>query len=157
MYVVYCTSIHTVLNPVQVPCTVLSRWYNICVLYKSLDFTHQMRGEDELCTPSTHISLESPKSQLFIDVWVDMVLTSPVPSNSRQTASGQNQTSIFPRSESRRKSTYRILVPVCDSLYTGLLDDDPTARRCAAARVPGGAVVHDSVLASLRLLVAPTG
>ena len=37
---------------------------------------------------STHTSLESLRSQLSIDVWVDMVQKSSVPSNSRSTASG---------------------------------------------------------------------
>ena len=39
-----------------------------------------------LCTISTHIPLESLSPHLSADVWVDMVLTSSVPSNSRQKA-----------------------------------------------------------------------
>ena len=53
---------------------------------RSLHFSDRMWGEDELCTPPTHTPLESQFSQLSGDVWVDMVLTSSVPSNSRQKA-----------------------------------------------------------------------
>ena len=49
-----------------------SRWY----------FTRRIEGTDDVCTPSTHISLESSRSQLSIDIWVGMVQNSSVPSNS---------------------------------------------------------------------------
>jgi hypothetical protein len=42
-------------------------------------------------TPSTHILPDSPSQPLSNDIWVDGVLSSSVPSNSRFSASGRNQ------------------------------------------------------------------
>ena len=58
-------------------------WQKSCARTRSLHFIDRMCGQDELCTPSTHTSIEASRSAVFSDVWVDMVLTPSVPSNSR--------------------------------------------------------------------------
>ena len=87
----------------------------------------ELRGRDELCTPSTHTSIEASRSALSSDICVDVVLTSSVPSNLRKNASGRNQPSIFPRSESTLKTSYPYMnrIPIDISFTCTVLDSTP--------------------------------
>ena len=51
----------------------------------------EFEGKDEMYTPSTHTFSETRRAQLSVDIWVEGVLSSSVPSNSRFSASGRNQ------------------------------------------------------------------
>ena len=50
-------------------------------LYRTLHFNRRFEGQDEIYGMPTCTSLESLRSPLSIDVWVDRVQTSSVPSN----------------------------------------------------------------------------
>ena len=57
-------------------------------LRRTLHFTRRTEGQDEIYGMPTRTSLKSKRSLLPIDVQVDMVQKTSVPSNSRSTASG---------------------------------------------------------------------